>query len=146
MATVRGIVAGLACLAGDIGMAVIQRRAVHHRAMIEQIEARVEAGTRRPTGCCLRVVAAKQGAFSRQRVQMRRLHDRMAEGGEAFAPPLIRRNEKHVSRRLAHADPRYPRWLLPVANIGSTMGIRQRIRPRAVTIGRGPLLIGLIGR
>ena len=43
---------------------------------------------------------------------MRRLHDRMAEGGEAFPPPLIRRNEKHVFRRLVHTNPQFPRWLV----------------------------------
>ena len=26
-------------------------------------------------------------------------------------------------------DPGFPRWLLPIADIGSTMGIRPRIRP-----------------
>lgn len=103
-----GIVAGLAHLTRDIGMTVIQRRPVRHRAMIMQIESRVETGARRPTGCRLRVVAAKQGAFGRQRVQIRRVHDRMAEGREAFTPPLIRSNEKHVFRRLAHTNPRVP--------------------------------------
>ncbi len=57
--------------------------------------------------------------------------------------------EKHgrpvvVVMAVEEYEPGFPRWLLPIADNGSTMGIRPRIRPRAVTIGCGPLLIGLI--
>jgi hypothetical protein len=43
-------------------------------------------------------------------------------------------------------QPRFPRWLLPVGDNGSTMGIRPRTRPCTGTIGRGPLFIELIWR
>ena len=43
-------------------------------------------------------------------------------------------------------EPGFPRWLIPIADNGSTMGIRTRNRLRAVTIGGGPFSIGLIWR
>ncbi len=39
-----------------------------------------------------------------------------------------------------------PRWLLPIADNGSTIGSGPRIWPSTGTIGHGPLLIGLMGR
>ncbi len=43
-------------------------------------------------------------------------------------------------------QPGFPGWLLPIGANGSTMGIRPRLRRRAVTTGRGPFSIGPIGR
>ncbi len=52
-----------------------------------------------------------------------------------FTPPVYEKGCLAQPIPVGGRNPGFPRWLLPIADNGSTMGIRLRIRPSICSIG-----------
>jgi hypothetical protein len=74
---------------GQVGEAIVQRRAVDDRAVVAGVQAGMQAGPRRPARAGHGVVTPEQGAAGRQLVQRRRAHHRMPDRAQAIGAPLV---------------------------------------------------------
>ena len=95
---------GLARLARHVGEAVVERRAVAPRPVVHQIEPGMQAGARRAARRADRVVPLEQHAIGGEGIEMGRLHQRMADGAEALAAPLIDADMEDFADLLAHGN------------------------------------------
>lgn len=73
--------------------ASIERRTVAADPVVHLIETGIERGPRRRAGCRPGIVPSEEGAFARQRIDTRRLYAAMADGRQAIAAPLVRRDQ-----------------------------------------------------
>ena len=119
------VVPELAGQEGDVREAGVERGAVEDRAVAVLVRPRVQARPRRPAGCGVGPVVGEEHASGGQRVQGRRLHDGVAEGREAVAPPLVQRDEQ------ARCEPGACRHSCPSRAYGP-----RAIRPDGATAGR----------
>src|SRR3954464_13427578 len=77
-------------------MPAIKRGTVAPRPVIHEVEASEEADARWAAGRALAEMIAEKNTVFRELIEVRRLHDRMADGAEAVAPPLICADEENV--------------------------------------------------
>src|SRR4029077_21003407 len=96
------VVAGLARLAGEIGVAVVEWNAVPHRAMVMGIETGQQRCPRRSAGRRLGIVPAKQDTLRGEAVEMRCLDARVTDYREAIGAPLVERDEQNVRSDFRH--------------------------------------------
>jgi hypothetical protein len=64
--------------------------------MVHQVEAGEQADARGAAGRALAEVIAEEHAVPSQRIEVRSLHDRVANGAKAIAAPLIGADEENV--------------------------------------------------
>ena len=100
------VVSERSCLEGDVGEPGVERGAVERRAVVAEVLPREQRGPAGTARRGLRVVVAEQHALAGETVEVRRPHRRLAEHGEAPAPPLVERHQQHAvglrSDRLGH--------------------------------------------
>ena len=80
-----------------VGEPGVQRGPVEDGTIAVLVRARVEAGPRRSARSGIGPVIREEDAAARQGVERGRLDDRMTEGGQAVAAPLVERDEEDVA-------------------------------------------------
>ena len=93
-----GVIPKLARLKRPIRMPPVKRRAVHRDAVIMLIKSGMDRRARRRAGRSICKMTLKQDALRTKRVQIWRLHNRMAKRGKAIATPLVSRDKKNILR------------------------------------------------
>ena len=81
---------------GDIVETGIERRTVAADAVVHLVEPGIEAGARRRTGRCTGIMAPEQGSLTGQRIDVRSFDDRVPDGGQAIAPPLVGGDQENI--------------------------------------------------
>ena len=91
------VIAGRPGFERDIGEPGVERRAVLHRTMVLEVHAGVQRSPARPARRSDGPVTGERHAAGGQRVERRRLHDRVPERAHTVTPPLIDRDEEDVA-------------------------------------------------
>ncbi len=82
----------------------VEWRAVGDDSMVHLVHARVEAGPTWPAGRRLAVVVRQPHPGTRERVEVRRAHERVSGGGQTVAAELVERDEQDVDRHRTSAS------------------------------------------